>query len=107
MSKYSILISTFSDRQEASKIADILLRKKLIACVNILSGMESRYWWKGKIEKGQEILAIIKTRKSLVDKVIMEIKTNHSYAVPEVIELPILRGNKDYLKWIDEVTRYR
>jgi len=105
MGKYSIIMSTFPNRKEAGRIADMLLKKRLVACANIISAVESKYWWKGKIEKGKEALAIIKTRKSLVDKVIAEIKKNHSYDVPEVIELPILRGNGNYLKWIDEITK--
>ena len=104
MGKYSVIMSTFPNRQEARKIAGMLLKKKLAAGVNIIGGVESRYWWKGRIEKGMEAMAIIKTRKTLVGKVIAEIKRNHSYAVPEVIELPISKGNEDYLKWIKEVT---
>ena len=105
MQKFSILISTFPNKKETNKIADILLKKKLVACVNIIERIESKYWWKGKIERGKETLAIIKTRKNLVMEVIKEIKKNHSYDVPEVIELPILKGNRDYLKWIDEITK--
>jgi periplasmic divalent cation tolerance protein len=98
-------MSTFSGRKEAGRVVDMLLKNRLIACANIIPAVESRYWWKGRIEKGKEALVVIKTRKSLVGKVIAEIKKNHSYTVSEVIELPILKGNKDYLKWIEEVTR--
>ncbi|MEM2974773.1 MAG: divalent-cation tolerance protein CutA [Candidatus Micrarchaeia archaeon] len=102
MSKYSVIFSTFPSKREAFEIANLLLKKKIVACVNIINEVESRYWWKRKIERGREIMVIMKTRKSLVGKIIKIIKQNHSYAVPEIIELPILKGNKDYLKWINE-----
>jgi len=105
MGKYSVIMSTFPSRKEANRIADMLLKKRLIACANIIPAVESRYWWKSRIEKGKEALAVMKTRSSLASKVIVEIKKNHPYEVPEVIELPILGGNGNYLKWIDEVTK--
>ena len=102
---YSVILSTFPSKKEAKKVSEMLLEKKLAACVNIIDKIESAYWWKGKIEKGKEVLVIIKTRESLVEKVIDEVKKNHSYTVPEIIEIPIKKGNRSYLNWIDEVTR--
>jgi periplasmic divalent cation tolerance protein len=105
MNKYSVILSTFSNKKEAGKVAAILLKNKSAACVNILSSIDSMYWWRGKIEKSEEVLAVIKTRKSLVGKVMTSIRKNHSYSVPEIIELPILSGNKDYLDWIMDATK--
>lgn len=102
---YSVVLSTFKDKKEASRIAGILLKAKVAACVSIVGGVESRYWWKGSIEKSREAMAVIKTRKNLVGKVVALIKKNHSYSVPEIIEMPILSGNKDYLDWISKTTR--
>ena len=96
-----IFITTDTDR-EAQKIAEILLSQKKAACVNIVPKLDSHFWWEGKIDSARESLLIVKTKASLVDEVINLVKENHSYTVPEVIALPIIGGNPDYLKWLDE-----
>ena len=105
MNNFIVVFVTVKDRTEAKKLTKALLGKKLAACVNIIPKVESAYWWKGKIEKADELLLIIKTRKSLLNKLIIEVKKNHSYTVPEIISLPITGGNKDYLNWIGESTK--
>ena len=60
------------------------------------------FWWKGEIDSAQEALLIVKTKTSLLDDVVDLVKEIHSYEVPEVIALPIVGGNADYLEWIDE-----
>ena len=82
-----------------------LLNEKLAACVNIVKGVESMFWWEGKIDQASEALLIIKTKKSILRKLIKTVKSVHSYTVPEIIALSILDGNQDYLKWIDESVR--
>ncbi len=66
--------------------------------------VDSSFWWQGKLESAQESLLIIKTRASLVQEVIDLVKEAHSYSVPEIIALPIIGGNQDYLKWMDAET---
>ncbi|MDP2973506.1 MAG: divalent-cation tolerance protein CutA [Candidatus Diapherotrites archaeon] len=88
---------------EARKIAKALLRKRLVACANIVPKIESHYWWNGKIEKGSEALLIIKTRKSLMKKIIKEIKALHSYELP-VIEFFDSTMNKEAAAWIERET---
>lgn len=97
-----VFITTDTDR-EAQKIAEILLNQKKAACVNIVPKLDSRFWWEGKIDSAQESLLIVKTKASLLDEVVNLVKESHSYEVPEVIALPIVGGNPDYLKWIDKV----
>lgn len=89
--------------EEAEKIADVLVSAKKAACVNIVPNVHSRFWWQGQIDSADEALLIVKTKASLLEELIELVKENHSYEVPEVIALPILGGNKDYLRWIDEV----
>ena len=102
---YIIVLVTASSKEEANKIAQGLLEEKLAACVNILAGLESRFWWQGKIDSAQEVLLVIKTRKTLFNKLAKKVKSLHSYTVPEIIAIPIISGNKAYLDWINDCTR--
>ena len=101
-SPYSVVLITASGRKEAEKISKSLVSGRLAACVNVVPGIRSRYWWKGKIETARESLLIVKTRKSAVAGLIRKVRAIHSYAVPEIIALPVLEGNADYLKWIQD-----
>ena len=105
MSRYVVGLVTCSTRSEARKLADAVLSKKLAACVNVLDGVESHYWWRGKREQAKEYLLLIKTIQSNAGGVIKSIKADHSYEVPEVIFLPIVKGESNYLKWIQESVR--
>jgi len=98
---YSIIFITASGKNEARKIAAGLLKKKLIACANIIDGVESHFWWQGKIDSGKEALLIIKSRKSKVKDIIETARSLHSYDTPEIIAVPITAGEKKYLRWID------
>ncbi len=94
-----ILITTGTD-EEAHKIAHVLLVQRKAACVNIVPGVDSLFWWQDKIDSAQESLLIIKTKASLLDEIITSVKGIHSYEVPEIIALPIVGGNQDYLEWM-------
>lgn len=100
---YSIVLCT-SKPNEAKKIASTLVKERLAACVNIVPSVNSVYRWKGKIVKNNEALMIIKTRSSAFGKLERRIESMHSYSVPEIIELKIKKGNKNYLRWISEST---
>jgi len=97
-----IIFITAKNFSEAQKISEGLLKKKLIACANIIRGVESFFWWQGKIDKAKEALLIVKTQRRLFSKIVKTVKSLHSYDCPEIIALPILKGSKDYLKWIDD-----
>lgn len=96
---------TCSSRKEAVCIADAILRKKLAACANIISELESKFWWNGKIVKAKEALVIAKTSRRRFISLEREVKRLHSYEVPEIIALPIVAGSKSYLEWIDKNTK--
>lgn len=102
---YIVVLITVPNVAQAKKITNFLLKKKLVACVNIINKAESFFWWQGKIDKAKELLLIIKTKKNLLNKLIKAVKSKHAYSVPEIIALPIISGNKDYLDWIDESCR--
>lgn len=99
--KIVIFVTTGSEA-EAHKIADLLLTKRKAACVNILPTVDSSFWWQGKLDAAEESLLIIKTNASLLSEIINLVKTAHSYEVPEIIALPIIGGNEDYFRWIDD-----
>lgn len=100
-----VVLVTVSSKEEANKIARGLLEEKLAACVNIVEGLESRFWWQGKIDSAKEALLIIKTRKALFNKLAKKVKSLHSYTVPEIIAFPIISGSKAYLDWINDCTK--
>ena len=99
-----VVLVTASSGEEAEKIASLLLERQKAACVNIVPGVHSRFWWQGKLESAQESLLIIKTRADLVPELTEIVKKAHSYTVPEVVALPIVGGNRDYLAWVDQET---
>ena len=98
---YIVLLITTETDKEAQQISKALLEQKKAACVNI-TGVNSLFWWEGKIDSAQERLLIVKTKASLLPEIINLVKGVHSYTVPEIIALPIVGGNQDYLEWIDK-----
>ena len=102
-SGHSVLYMTARDMDEAGRIVKRLVEKRLIACANMFP-IRSIYRWKGNIEDSEEVGMLIKTKSSLVPKIIREVKLIHSYDVPCIISLKIDRGNKDFLRWISDET---
>ena len=100
-----VIFITTSTEEEAHKVAELLLGRRKAACVNIVPGVDSSFWWRGKLDSARESLLIIKTTASLLPEIIELVKSVHSYEVPEIIALPITGGNEDYLKWIDDEVR--
>ncbi len=99
-----VMFVTAGTREEAEVIADVLLEQNKAACVNIVPAVDSHFRWEGELKTEQEALLIIKTRASLVEEVTSLVKAVHSYDVPEVIALPIIGGNPEYLAWLDTET---
>jgi periplasmic divalent cation tolerance protein len=85
---------------EAERIGRELLERRLCACVNILPGMASLYWWQGAIERGEEAVMIIKTRAALAEPVRAAVRQLHSYTTPAILVLPIESVDLDYEKWL-------
>ena len=102
---YIVVFVTVSSIKEARKISAALIKQKLAACVNIINGVNSVFWWQGKVDSSKELLLIVKTRKALFKKVEKVVKTLHSYKVPEIIALPIFCGSRQYLRWINDSVR--
>ena len=105
MKEFIVVLVTCSSMEEAEKIGNSLVEKKLAACVNVVPEIKSIFYWKGKISRENEILLIAKSRMELFDSIQSEIKELHSYEVPEIIALPISAGSEKYLDWIREETQ--
>jgi periplasmic divalent cation tolerance protein len=102
MSDCIVVLVTCGGHSEAEKIASQLVEKKLVACANLVPGIESWYWWEGKVNHDQEILLIMKTVREKFDLLVEIIRGIHSYAVPEIVALPIHQGFDAYLQWVAE-----
>ena len=97
---YVIIFVTCKDKAEAEKITQLLLEKRLIACGNIVSPVTSFFHWLGKIDRADEYLIVMKSRRDLFEQVAEEVKGLSSYEVPEILALPIVEGSKAYLDWM-------
>ncbi len=97
---YIAIFITVGSSEEAHKIAEVLLKQRRVACVNIVAGVSSLFWWQDKLDSAQESLLIVKTKTSQLSEVVRLVKEIHSYDVPEIIALPIVAGNQDYLEWL-------
>jgi periplasmic divalent cation tolerance protein len=95
---------TTANREEALRIGKALVASRLAACVNVLEGMHSVYWWEGRMEEAHECVLLAKTCRDKSDEMISMVKEMHSYACPCVVFLPITGGSPDYLAWIRKET---
>ena len=105
MERAVFVYTTYPSIVEAEAAGRTLVERRLCACVNILPGMVSLYWWQGKIDRGDEVVMIIKTRASLAEAVRTAIRQMHSYTTPAILVLPIENVDPDYHAWIVEETR--
>lgn len=96
-----LLYITCRDAAEAARIGEAVVRENLAACANILPGMCSIYRWEGGVERADEAVLILKTRRALADDATVRVKALHSYQVPAILVLPVEGGNRDYLTWIN------
>jgi periplasmic divalent cation tolerance protein len=100
MERAVLVYTTYPSVVEAERAGRAIVERRLAACVNILPGMVSHYWWQGAIERAEEAVMIVKTRAALADKVRAAVKAGHSYTTPSILVLPIEGGDPDYLGWI-------
>jgi periplasmic divalent cation tolerance protein len=100
--KCSVVLVTAPDLKVARKLAQAALQARLIACANLIPKFESHYWWQGKIEKGAEVLLLMKTSRARLVALEKLIVAKHPYDTPEFLVLPLTAGNGRYLKWIGD-----
>ena len=100
-----VVYVTAADREAALELGRALVEARLAACANVIDGMESVYWWEGKLEQASEAVLVLKTRAALVESLTERVRALHAYDCPCVVALPIVGGNLDYLAWIAAETR--
>ncbi|MDP2923347.1 MAG: divalent-cation tolerance protein CutA [Candidatus Omnitrophota bacterium] len=98
----AIVVLVTIPEKEAENLSKMLVQERVCACVNIVKGVKSFFWWEGKIDEAQEAILIIKTKDSLFGKLKTLIKNNHSYSVPEIISFKIDQINQEYLEWLNK-----
>ena len=104
MTNARIVLTTAGSQEEARKIANALVERRLAACVNIVPHVESIYRWQGTIETAEEWLLLIKTQAELFDRIRNAVKELHSYDLPECVMLEVTAGSQEYLDWIAKNT---
>jgi periplasmic divalent cation tolerance protein len=105
MERIVFVYTTYPSVVEAETAGHALVERQLAACVNILPGMVSIYRWEGAVERGQEVVMIIKTRATLAEAVRAAVKEMHSYSTPAILMIPIESVDSDYLNWLTAETK--
>jgi len=100
--EFLIVMITVPSRKVARSLTQAVLQSRLVACANILPGIESHYWWQGQLASGKELLLLLKTRHGQLKQLESLVRDLHPYDTPEFIALPILNGSRAYLKWLGE-----
>ena len=99
--EYFLCITTVTSRDEANRIKNLVMTKRLTACVSIIPGVESTYHWRDQIKENEELIMIFKSKKYRLEKLKREVLVAHSYEIPEFIAIPIVDGGLHYFSWID------
>jgi periplasmic divalent cation tolerance protein len=99
--KFALVLVTAPDLKTARSLARAALKARLSACANLVPGVESHYWWKGRVETAAEVLLILKTTRVRVARLEKLILARHPYDVPEFVVLPLSGGSRPYLKWLE------
>lgn len=104
MAEHLLVLVTCGSEEEAHALAKRLVEARLAACINVVPGVVSHYWWEGRVHRDAEWLLLIKTRGELLEALTQRVRAWHSYDEPEVVALPIVGGSPTYLAWIREST---
>lgn len=104
MEEYLQVFTTLEKREDAARIAKEVVEKRLAACAQVIGPITSSYWWEGRVETAEEWLCLMKTGKSLYPRLEKALKGVHPYEVPEIVAVPIVAGNADYLSWLNRET---
>jgi len=104
MERTVLVYTTWPSIVEAERAGRDIVEQRLAACVNIMPGMISHYWWEGKVERAEEVVMIVKTRAALAEAVREAVKGLHSYETPAIMVMPVESVDADYYRWIVQET---
>ena len=97
-----VILMTAANREEANRIAEMLVSERLAACVQCLPEIQSVYRWQGEVARESEVLLLAKTTLEKFDELDRAVRENHSYETPEIIALPVIAISEPYLAWLQE-----
>lgn len=100
MKRCLVVLVTCPSRRVAAQLATRLVNARLAACVNIIPGIDSLFWWEGKVDRAREVLLLIKTTATRFESLRRAIARHHPYDVPEILALPIVNAHQPYMRWI-------
>ena len=101
MGKFIQVLTSAGTKEDAQKIAQSVVEKRLAGCAQVVGPITSTYWWEGKIDSAEEWLCIIKSRNDLYKELEKAIQQIHPYKVPEILAVPVVEGSQSYLEWLD------
>jgi periplasmic divalent cation tolerance protein len=99
-SKFAVVLVTAPDLKTARRLARAALQARLIACANLIPRVESHYRWQGKLERGAEVLLVLKTTRARLAKLEQFILATHPYDTPEFVVVRLDKGSEKYLAWL-------
>jgi periplasmic divalent cation tolerance protein len=105
MTNFIQVLTAIGSKDDAQKIATSAVGKRLAACAQVIGPITSTYWWQGAMETAEEWLCLLKTREDLYADLEQDIRANHPYDMPEIVAMPVIAGNANYLAWILSETR--
>ena len=99
------VMTTVGSREDAQRIANALVERRLAGCVQVIGPITSTYRWEGAVETDQEWLCLIKSSADLYPTLERELEELHPYDVPEILAVPVLQGSPGYLDWLEDQLR--
>jgi len=99
-----VVMTTLANTDDAVKLVQSLLERRLVACGSVMPGVRSLYRWQGKVADEQEVIVLLKTRSARLETLKLAFEELHPYKVPELLALPVTAGNAKYLEWINGET---
>jgi periplasmic divalent cation tolerance protein len=102
MGEYIQVFTTTESKEDAQRIARVVVEQRLAGCAQVLGPIESTYWWQGEIETSGEWLCVIKSKREVYERLEQAILSVHPYEVPEILAVPVVAGSEPYLAWLDK-----
>ena len=105
MTKYIEVMTTVGEKDDADRLARLVVERRLAACAQVIGPISSTYWWRGEVESATEWLCVMKTERALYEELEAAIRSAHSYETPEIVAIPVEAGSVDYLSWVSGEVR--